>query len=313
MRRPITTLALALTVFLAACNREGVGSLAANNSRAAIVSRSDVLFTAGLAGEALVKVAEPINPAYGVTLSPFGGTVAYVQDSPFGVYTLLSGGGTASPIYAPPQAPTQGLITFLPSGDLLTLFRGSDGLAELKVFAPAGGTPLVTVSGIDQVFVAQAAVKPKRGTAGAEFFVRPYALPQIPLVLAIGSELHLYLAGPAGFVGPTVLPQVVDATMRGLFALRPENDVTSGLLSPDGQHLIFRTTDGSGHNLFAVDLGINSGPVSLVAAAAEPPGYAFSPDGLYAVYESPGSLLIYDFELGIIATFAEGASDPGWR
>ena len=313
MRRATSILLLGGALLLTSCNREGVGSLAPNNSRAAIVSRDDALYTAGLAGDALVKVADPINPDFGVALSPFGDLVAFVQDSPFGVYVRPAAGGPASLIYGPPQVPVQGIISYLPSGDLLTLFRGADGLAEVKVFPPEGGEPEVTIASIGQVFVAQAAVKPKRGTEGGEFTLRANGLAQIPLVLAIGHELRLYLAGPSGFTGPTVLPQTVNATLQGLFALRPDDDVTSGLLSTDGRRLVLRTADGSGHNLFAVDLGINSGPVSLVASASAPPGYAISPDGRYVTYELDGALLLYDFDLGRITLLADGAFDPRWR
>lgn len=303
----------ALAILVAACNREGVGSFAPNNSRAAIVSNNDKLYTSNLNGGELVKLSDPIVTAFGVSLSPFGDTVAYVQQAGFGVYTQPATGGASTQIFAPPAIPPQGIVTFIPSGDVLIIFQDGAGKYDLNIVAPSGGTPKVTIPGISQAFVAQAAIKPKRGTNDSEFIFKPYGLAQVPMVLVVGSEMRLYAASASGLAGPTVLPQVVDATMQGLFALRPVDDVTSGLLSSDGHRLILRTKDGSGHNLFAINLDINSGPVSLVAGASVRPGYSFSPSGHQVIYESGGSLLLYDFDTGPKGKLVDGASAPGWR
>jgi len=303
----------ALAILVAACNREGVGSFAPNNSRAAIVSNSDKLYTSNLNAGELVKLSDPIVTAFGVSLSPFGDTVAYVRQAGFGVYTQPATGGASTQIFAPPAIPPQGIVTFIPSGDVLIIFQDGAGKYDLNIVAPTGGTPKVTIPGISQAFVAQAAIKPKRGTNDSEFIFKPYGLAQVPMVLVVGTEMRLYSASASGLAGPTVLAQVVDATMQGLFAFRPVDDVTSGLLSSDGHRLILRTKDGSGHNLFAINLDINSGPVSLVTGASVRPGYSFSPNGHQVVYESGGSLLLYDFDTGANNKLVDSASAPGWR
>ncbi len=267
----------------------------------------------------MVKVAEPVATAFDVSLSPFGDTLAYVRQDTFGVYTQPATGGPASLLFTLPVSPSQGILSFIPSGEVLVLFQEVSGSYTLNVFSPAGGDPKVSVPGISQAFVAQAALKPRRGSNGGEFMLKPYGLSAINMVLAVGGELRLYSAGAGGFVGPTLLPRSVDATLQGLLALRPADDVTSGLLSADGRRLLLRTRDGAGHGLYAVNLDVTSGPVALVTGAGSPPGYTFAPATAtgpaahQAVYEAGGGLTLYDFDTGVSTRLTEGAFSPGWH
>jgi Tol biopolymer transport system component len=109
--------------------------------------------------------------------------------------------------------------------------------------------------------------------------------------------------------------------VQGALAGRDQNDITSGVVSPDGSKLAFRTRVGTNPNyfygLYVLDLATNTGSfVQLVNNAPFRVLYAFSPDSTGLVYESNidgRSVWIANSDGSSARKLADGASLPDWQ
>src|SRR5262249_7097220 len=155
--------------------------------------------------------------------------------------------------------------------------------------APGAAAPHLTDTGIDQFFLTSDAFKVKRGAPlpGTWWYLTLYNKPagqrNLRWVIIKNTQAIMYNAARS-LEGPTPLPRVTNVAVQTALKARDQSDITSGVISPDGTKLVFRTRTGTDPNytygLFALDLNVNTGNfVPLVPSANFRMGFAFSPTG----------------------------------
>jgi hypothetical protein len=285
---------LVLALFIAGCNLEGVASFSPNNDRVAIVTRigDDYrLYTTDSNGGGPVMLDGTIAPAFDVSYDPLGTRLLYVTGSQ--VCTVSAGGGGKSCAVNLPGGVSGGFLSFLPNGDYVLAYQ-SGGKYQMFVYQPGVAAPYLSEANIDHFFLTSDAYEVKRGSQGAEWYLTPYDKPggaqNLRWVIVRGNQAIMYNA--AGSVeGPTPLPRQLNSAVLNALQDRNQSDITSGVISPDGGKMAFRTRVGTDPNftygLYALDLSTNTGSfVNLVSNANFRIQFAFSPSGQELVYES---------------------------
>jgi Tol biopolymer transport system component len=311
-------------LLLAGCNLEGVASFSPNHDRVAIVHSANNqlrLYTTDLSGGNPVKIEDNIAGGFDVSFDPLGTRLLYGIAGSV-CLSNAAGGGRTCPVTLP-NGVQGGFLSFLPNGDFVLVYRsGSQWVMQL--FHPGEAAPFRSENNVDHFFLTADAFEVKRGSEGAEWYLTPYDRPSgqqnLRWVLVRGNQAILY--NVAGSIeGPTPLPRDVNPAVQSALAGRDQNDITSGVISPDGTKMVFRTRAGSSPNytygLYALDLATNAGSfVQLVNNASFRVQFAFSPNGSELVYESNAdgrSVWIANADGTNPRKLSDSASLPDWQ
>jgi hypothetical protein len=311
-------------LLLTGCNLEGVASFSPNNDRVALVH--DVgdqlrLYTTDLNGGSPIKIEDNIGGGFDVSFDPLGTRLLYSASGTICTASAV-GGGRSCPVVLP-SGVSGGVLSFLPNGDYILVYQTASKWL-MQIFHPGDAAPYITEANADHFFLTSDAFEVKRGSNGAEWYLSPYDKPSgqqnLRWVLVRGNQAILYNA--AGSVqGPTPLPRDVNPAVQGALSGRDQADITSGVVSPDGTKMVFRTRAGASPNyiygLYALDLGSNNGSfVQLVNNASFRIQFAFSPSGAELAYESNAdgrSVWLANADGSNPRKLADNASLPDWQ
>jgi Tol biopolymer transport system component len=285
---------LSLALFLVGCNFEGVVSFSPNNDRIAVVHTVGDeyrLYSTDSSGNGPVLLESDFNYAFDVTFDPLGTKLLYAVDSQ--VCTInAAGGGKSCPVNLPGGVGT-GFLSYLPNGDYILVYQ-SGGFWQMQVYQPGSAVPYRTEANVDHFFLTSDAYEVKRGSNGTQWYLAPYDKPggqqNLRWVIFRGNSAMMYNAA-GSLEGPTPLPREVNSAVQTALEDRDQTDITSGVISPDGGRLAFRTRTGTDPNytyaLYVIDLTVNTGSfVPLVNNANFRVQFAFSPTGQELVYEA---------------------------
>lgn len=314
-----------LALFLAGCNLEGVASFSPNNDRVAIVTKAGDayrLYTTDSNGGNSVKLEDNILPGFDVSFDPLGTKLVYVNNSRQVCVVNAGGGGTSCPISLP-NGLVGGFLSFLPNGDYVVAYQSS-GKWLMNVYQPGAGAPYKSEDNVDHFFLTSDAYEVKRGSNGTEWYLTPYDKPggqqNLRWVIVRGSQAIMYNAA-GSLEGPTTHPRELNSAVLNALKDRDQSDITSGVISPDGTKMAFRTRTGADPNytygLYALDLSTNTGSfVNLVSNANFRVQFAFSPSGQELVYESNDSgrsVWLASADGSSPRKLADNASLPDWQ
>ena len=294
---PLWLAFLALALFLASCNLEGVAGFSPSNDRVAVVTKigdNYSLYTTDANGGSPTLIETNFAAGFDVTFDPLGTKLLYVTAGTICTQSV-TGGGKSCPVTLPGSL-SGGFLSYLPNGDYIFVYQ-SGGKWQMEVYQPGQAAPYKTESNVDQFFLTSDAFEVKRGSNGVEWYLAQYDKPggsqNLRWVIIRGAQASMYNAA-GSLEGPTVLPREINSAVQTALADRNSSDITSGVISPDGTKMAFRTRTGSDPNytygLYVLDLNSTSGSfVNLVSNANFRVQFAFSPTGQELVYESNDS------------------------
>ncbi|MEK7275724.1 MAG: hypothetical protein AAB427_00105, partial [Chloroflexota bacterium] len=307
--------------FIASCASSGVSNLAATGGHIAVISRDDLYVISNTEPDIAFYAFRP-DTRFAPALTPDGKSVIYVDIS----HRLLRqplDGTSAKVLWPPPGTrgvglPGPGALAFLPNGDLFFLDTRSNDKRYVMIMDTETGVVSQQIEDIEQVFVTSSALKPKPAPSLASARIEAGEPGQFRVVFQAKTFLYLYSATADGFVFDGQLPRVLSVEDQIFLTRRVENDVTSGLLTADGKHVILRlrVRFDRTQSLYALDLTSDAPPVPLVEDAPGHPDYAVAPDGDWVAYEETvdgvPQVQIYNVVTGEKRTMGVGAVDPGW-
>lgn len=291
---PLWAGCLVLALFLAGCNLEGVAGFSPANDRVAVVTKvgdAYKLYTTDANGNNPVMLEASIQAAFDVTFDPLGTKLLYVTAST--VCTQSAGGGGKSCPVALPGGVSTGFLSFLPNGDYILVYQIASKW-QMHVYQPGQAAPYKSEVNVDHFFLTSDAIEVKRGSNGVEWYIsqydKPGGLQNLRWVIIRGGQASMYNAA-GSLEGPTVLPREINSAVQTALVDRNASDITSGVISPDGTKLAFRTRTGTDPNytygLYVLDMNSTTGSfVNLVSNANFRIQFAFSPSGQELVYES---------------------------
>ncbi|MBI3243857.1 MAG: hypothetical protein HYZ49_16360 [Chloroflexi bacterium] len=306
--------------------------MAASGEQMAIVSEGDLYVVPGSSPEITFYARRP-DVRFAPLLTPDGEAVIYVDQLHNLIRQPLDG---SAPITLLKQVgqPGPGTVVYLPSDELLLIDSSFQAIGEhfAKVLDPVTGIePQPAITGIDQAFVTANALKVKTSSSLTNPFnaarldaSEPGQLKVVfkaeTCLIAEQTCLYLYSAEAEGFVFVEQLSRSLKTDILLLLARRPQDDVTGGLLTSDGKHLVLRVRDGSpigsAFSLYAIDLTDNDPPVPLIKDALKRPDFTIAPEGNWVAYEQVtngvSQVVLYNFDTGAISSLGTGASDPEW-
>jgi WD40 repeat protein len=324
MKRFIQIAIGVLALCLAGCNLEGVASFSPGNDRVAVVTKVGSAYhleTTDASGGNPVTIEANLQPAFDVTFDPLGTKLLYASNSQ--LCTAAAGGGGKSCPVTLASGTGGGFLSFLPDGDYIFAYRVGNQW-QMDIYQPGAPGPHQSDTAIDQFFLTSDAYKVKRGSKGVQWYLKLYDKPSgqqnLRWVIIKGTQAIMYNAA-GSLEGPTPLPRVINSAVQNALKDRDQTDITSGVISPDGTKLVFRTRTGADPNftygLYALDLSVNTGSfVQLVTNANFRLNFAFSPDGQELVYESNDggqSVWLAKADGTNARKLADGASLPEWH
>src|SRR5579859_1220505 len=313
-----------LAVLLTACNLEGVAAFSPNNDRVAVVTKVGSQYhleTTDASGGNPVKIEDNLSGAFDVSFDPLGTKLLYAANSKL-CTTDPVGGGSNCPVTLGGSI-GGGFLSFLPDGDYIFAYR-SGTQWQMDIYQPGAAAPHQSDNAIDQFFLTSEAYKVKRGSKGTQWFLKPYEKPSgqrnLRWVIIKSNQAIMYNAA-GSLEGPTPLSRVINSAVQNALKDRDQTDITSGVISPDGTKLVFRTRTGTDPNfiygLYALDLNVNTGSfVQLVANANFRIQFAFSPSGQEVVYESNDgghSVWLANADGSNPRKLADGGTLPAWH
>src|SRR5258708_17256729 len=294
MKRFVQVTIAVSALLLAACNLEGVAAFSPNNDRVGIVTKVGSQYrleTTDANGGNPVKIEDNIQGAFDVSFDPLGTKLLYSANSK--LCTADPGGGGVNCPVTLGGSIGGGFLSFLPDGDYIFAYR-SGSTWQMDIYQPGAAAPHQSDGAIDQFFLTSNAYKVKRGSKGTQWFLKTYEKPSgqrnLRWVIIKSTQAIMYNAA-GSLEGPTPLPRVINSAVQNALKDRDQTDITSGVISPDGTKLVFRTRTGTDPNyiygLYALDLNVNTGSfVQLGGNANFRIQFAFSPTGQEVVYES---------------------------
>jgi len=324
MKRLVQISLAASALLLAACNLEGVASFSPNNDRVAVVTKVGSQYrldTTDASGGNPVKIADNIQPAFDVSFDPLGTSLLYAANNQ--LCTAAPGGGSNTCPVTLGGSVGGGFLSFLPDGDYIFAYR-SGSQWQMDIYQPGAAGPHQSDTGIDQFFLTSDAYKVKRGSKGTQWYLNLYEKPSgqrnLRWVIIKANQAIMYNAA-GSLEGPTPLPRVINSAVQNALKDRDQTDITSGVISPDGTKLVFRTRTGTDPNytygLYALDLAVNTGSfVQLVTNANFRNQFAFSPNGQELVYESNDggrSVWLANADGSNPRKLADGGTLPDWH
>jgi Tol biopolymer transport system component len=312
-----------LALLLAACNLEGVASFSPNNDRVAVVTKVGSQYrleTTDASGGNPVKIEDNIQAAFDVTFDPLGTKLLYAANNQL-CTADPGGGGKSCPVTL--GSTSGGFLSFLPDGDYIFAYRTGPQW-QMDIYQPGAAGPHQSDTGVDQFFLTSDAYKVKRGSNGTQWYIKLFEKPSgqrnLRWVIIKATQAIMYNAA-GSLEGPTPLPRVVNSAVQNALKDRDQTDITSGVISPDGTKLVFRTRTGTDPNytygLYALDLNVNTGSfVQLVTNANFRVRFAFSPSGQELVYESNDggrSVWLANADGSNPRKLADGGTLPDWH
>jgi hypothetical protein len=319
---------LAVSLFIASCMPSGVADIAPNGERFALINSND-LYVYSKDGQGPDYYAFLTDTRYEPVLSPDGSAVVYVDRG--GRLTYQPIGGTPRVLIPfSVSQPGPGIISFLPDGHLMFFNAGSTFDRDLYIFELTNGQTILRLTGISQVFISSSAIETKKSST----LVAPYAVGRIDLSQL--SEVHLvmlptaclldaktcffsYTVDASGFHDNGPLPRMYDTDTQIFFSRRIGDDLTSGVLTPDGKYLLLRMrsiSNSDAQSLYLVDLTSNNPPVIIVENELGRPDYSISPDGNLIAYEESingvAFVRLYNISTAERTDLGPGSLDPQW-
>lgn len=246
------------------------------------------LFTLERDGTGQLKIGMPL--LFPVSFNLTGNQVLFVRSSDRKICRAdaTSNGSIINCPATVPNDVNNGVLSFLPSGDFILAHQTGD-LWKFTVFDTSGA--VVVSDTVNQFFLPADSYKVRRNSEGGLWYLKPYNKPEFSWTVIDGSTVARYTSGGSGIQGPVNLERTITTLVRDQLAIRDQADVTSGIVSPDGTKLAFRTKTGSSpnerHSLWVLDLATNTGNIEqLVVNAPFRVQFSFSPDSSEIVYES---------------------------
>jgi hypothetical protein len=330
MRRTIQRLGplwaglLALALFLASCNLEGVAGFSPANDRVAVITKvgdAYKLYTTDANGNSPTMLEASISAGFDVTFDPLGTKLLYVSAGTV-CTQIATGGGKSCPVTLPGGI-SGGFLSYLPNGDYILVYQISSKW-QMHVYQPGAAAPYKSEVNVDHFFLTSDAFKVKRGSNGVEWYIAPYDKPgglqNLRWVIVRGAQAIMYNAA-GSLEGPTPLPREINSAVQTALVDRNASDITSGVISPDGTKMAFRTRTGSDPNysygLYVLDLNSTTGSfTNLVTNANFRIQFAFSPTGQELVYESNNSgrsVWVAQADGSNQRKLSDNASLPDWQ
>lgn len=285
---------LVLALLLAGCNLEGVAGFSPSNDRVAVVTKvgdNYKLYTTDASGNSPTLIETTITPGFDVTFDPLGTKLLYATAGTVCTQNV-GGGGRSCPVTLPGSL-SGGFLSYLPNGDYILVYQIASKW-QMHVYQPGQAAPYKSEVNVDHFFLTSDAIEVKRGSQGVEWYIaqydKPGGLQNLRWVIVRGGQAIMYNAA-GSLEGPTVLPREINSAVQTALVDRNTSDITSGVISPDGTKMAFRTRTGSDPNysygLYVLDLNSTTGSfVNLVTNANFRIQFAFSPSGQELVYES---------------------------
>lgn len=321
---------LAAGLILAACMPSGVADVSSDSQRLAVINNND-LYVYSKDGSGPDYYVFLTDTRYEPVLTPDGTAVIYVDRGGRLTYQVLAGGPPRLLLPNSVSFPGPGVLTFLPDGKLLFYNAASNFDRSLRIFDLSDGHTTVHLTGISQVFVSAAVVQPKKSSS----LVSPYGAGRIdasrvdqvqlvllPTVCLVDSKtcFYSYTLDASGFHDNGPLGRVYNTDTQIFFSRRIEDDLTSGVLTPDGKHLLLRLRSivdpQNAQSLYLLDLTNNAPLVAIVENGAGRPDYSISPDGSLIAYEERingvAFVRLYNVGTGDRADLGPGTLDPQW-
>ncbi len=301
-------LLIACALFSAACAQRGVGAFSPDSEQFAIITDDGRLIVTDPLGFSQTEVSSDadLRPGFGVSFSPDGSKIAYVTNEG-GICTTELADGARRCVPIPPNI-NSGLVTFAPNGNVISvLVNGEQWIVQ-------SFTPNVTLindqtySGIDQAFFPQALIKTDNINGGNSWRVRTNSVSQPIFVFIRAGQAARYQLVDDGLIELGATELVLSQEMLDTISQRDRTTIHSGILSPDGKHIAWKTTDA---RLLLLDMSDPAATIRQLATGAVE-GFAFSPDSLSITWEDTTGVWIADGN-GDNATLANaGGQLAGW-
>lgn len=317
-----TLMLLLFAGVLVACNNEGVAAFSPGNDYVAVITNNKRLFTSTIDGSIEYPIHyDTLLTGFNVSFDPTGSRLLYgalVDDQSSICVSDPQGYSEICPWITLPENTFAGVLSFLPNGQFIVAYQ-IDEKWELRVYEPDGALDRVnSMSAIDHLLLSSEAYKVKRNTSGREWYLTPYKAGIIhPLRFIVVQRGIASLSTPEDNFGVPREFDRFDPAVARLLTLTDEQDITSVVLSPDGNSLALRTKDEDNYSLFVVDLAATSSqPINLVRNANFRIQFDFSPDGSQLVYESNvdgRSIWLTDADGENPHKMADNASFPEWH
>jgi hypothetical protein len=317
--------------FVAACMPSGIANISIDGQRFAVVNGNDLYVYASDNPEIVFYNFFP-DLRYTPALSADGSALVYVDRGGRLMYQVLNGGERPRQLLPNPiNQQGLGVFTFLPDGNLLMFNASSSFDHDLRIFEPTSGQTMQWITGISQVFVSGNIIQQRQAPTAANEFgvghVNASVVDSLQIVLIPNNCLtedercfYSYTIDANGFHdnGP-LLRQYTDE-LQILLTRRVDDDLTSGIVTPDGKHLILRmrsfANPSESQSIYLMDLNTNDPMIPIIENGPAHPDYALSPDGQFIAYEETingvAFVQILNIATGDRTDLGPGTLDPQW-
>jgi len=316
---------------LAACMPSGLADVSANGQKFAVVNNND-LYVYSADTEEIAFYNFFVDTRYSPALAPDGSALVFVDRGGRLIYQPFNGDKPHQLLPQSINQPGPGALSFLPDGTLMFINSGNLG-NDLRIFDVATGQTVTWQQGISHIFVNADVLAPREAPTGLTRngvgHVNTSRLDRFNLVLlpiTCSPDLenqacfYSFTADATGFHFNGQLGRSYTTDTQIFFSRRVSDDLTSGLLTPDGTHLVLRVRSVANPNesqsLYLFDLNTNDPPVALVENAAGRPDYTISPDGQFIAYEEMingvAFVRLYNVATGDRSDLGPGSLDPQW-
>lgn len=323
------SLLLAAVCLLAtACLASGVTDLSGPQGRVVALNNSD-LYVISKDDQIIDFYGFRPDTRYEPIFSPDGEAVFYVDLGHRLIRQPLNG-GRPEVWLTQVGSPGPGAMTLLPNGQLFLVDTGFNNDRSARFINLSDGRTTVYLTGLNQIFISAAAIKPKSPPVAANIYaaarieaseLSAFQIVVSPITCLIENRqcFFSYTVDAGGLHDNGQMARTYEATLQFLLARRVADDVTSGLLTADGRFLILRArstvSPDFAQSLYVIDLTTNDPPVPLVENVPRP-DYAVSPDGTVIAYEERiedvSYVRLYNLTTGERTDLGEGTLDPQW-
>ncbi len=329
LRITVYCLLITISLFLSACLASGVTDVSNPNGRAAIINNTD-LYVVSKDSQKIDFYGFRPDIRFQPIFAPDGSAIFYV-DLGHRLLRQPLDGSPSQILLNRVGSPGPGAITFLPDGQLFIFDTGLNDDRYVRVLNVSTGQTSTHLTGINQIFISANALRPKTPPLGVDQAstarletsrLDSFQVVFLPTVCLIPEKtcFYAYTADAGGFKAQGQMARVYDADTQLLFVRRVDNDITSGLLTPDGRYVILRVRSlgagGAAQSLYLIDLTTNDPPIPLVENAPGRPKYVVSPDGTVIAYEATinnvSHLRLYYLATGDRTDLGPGTLDPQW-